>query len=137
MGFSGPVGFAPVNTLWSLMLTLHLLAMAFFVGGQLFLVAAVVPVVRQTGDGERMRAIARRFGYGAGVSFLVSFATGAALASHYGLWSRHALQIKLGLIVVVVGLLGLHARRPRNHVLDAAILVCSLVIVYLGVRVAG
>jgi uncharacterized membrane protein len=43
---------------------LHLLAMAFFVGGQLFLVAAVLPSLRAEGDGDRLRAIARRFGWG-------------------------------------------------------------------------
>ena len=45
-------------------LYLHLLAMAFFVGGQLFLVAAVVPALRGSEDREPMRAIARRFGQG-------------------------------------------------------------------------
>ena len=43
---------------------LHLLAMAFFVGGQLFLVAAVVPSLRAEADRERLRTIARRFGWG-------------------------------------------------------------------------
>jgi uncharacterized membrane protein YgaE (UPF0421/DUF939 family) len=43
---------------------LHLLAMAFFVGGQLFLVAAVVPSLRADDDRDRLRAIARRFGWG-------------------------------------------------------------------------
>jgi hypothetical protein len=38
--------------------------MAFFVGGQLFLVAAVVPSFRGEPDRERLRAIARRFGWG-------------------------------------------------------------------------
>jgi len=42
---------------------LHLLAMAFFVGGQLFLVVAVVPSLRPEGDRDRLRAIARRFGW--------------------------------------------------------------------------
>ena len=43
---------------------LHLLAMVFCVGGQLFLVAAVVPTLRGDEDRERLRAIARRFGWG-------------------------------------------------------------------------
>jgi uncharacterized membrane protein len=43
---------------------LHLLAMAFFVGGQLFLVAAVVPSLGADDDRDRLRAIARRFGWG-------------------------------------------------------------------------
>ena len=47
---------------WDAIRWLHLLAMAFFVGGQLFLVTCVVPVVR--GDRPRIQAVARRFGWG-------------------------------------------------------------------------
>jgi len=36
---------------------LHLLAMAFFVGGQLFLVAAVLPSLRADVDRARLRSI--------------------------------------------------------------------------------
>jgi uncharacterized membrane protein len=42
---------------------LHLLAMAFFVGGQILLAAAVVPSFRADPHRERLRAIARRFGW--------------------------------------------------------------------------
>ena len=74
---------------WEAIRWLHLLAMAFFVGGQLFLAACVVPVVR--GDRPRMQAVARRFGWGTLVALAVLLATGAAMASHYGDWSsRHA-----------------------------------------------
>ena len=55
---------------------LHLLAMAFFVGGQLFLVAAVVPTLRGDDDRERLRAIARRFGWGTLAAIAVLIATG-------------------------------------------------------------
>ncbi|MBK8295643.1 MAG: hypothetical protein IPK93_13175 [Solirubrobacterales bacterium] len=44
------------------MLFFHVVAMAFFLGGQLMLAATVVPVERSNPDPERMRAIARRFG---------------------------------------------------------------------------
>jgi putative copper export protein len=47
---------------WQGVRYLHLLAMAFFVGGQLVFGIAVVPILRQDPDRERMRAIARRFG---------------------------------------------------------------------------
>jgi putative copper export protein len=46
--------------MWEAIRWLHLLAMAFFVGGQLFLVACVVPVVRD--DRPRIPGVVRRFG---------------------------------------------------------------------------
>jgi uncharacterized membrane protein len=52
-----------LGTGWNLVVALHLLAMAFFVGGQLMLAVAVVPVERSAPDRERLRAIARRFGW--------------------------------------------------------------------------
>jgi hypothetical protein len=72
--------------IWQLVLYLHLLAMAFFVGGQLLIAAAVVPVERANPDRARMRGIARRFGYGSVVALLVLLATGIAMASHLDLW---------------------------------------------------
>lgn len=53
-----------MSHVWFTLRWLHILAMAFFVGGQLFLAAIVVPVERRSPDRERLRAIARRFGYG-------------------------------------------------------------------------
>ena len=50
--------------MWDLVRWLHLLAMAFFVGGQLFLVVAVAPALRAEAEREPLRRIARRFGYG-------------------------------------------------------------------------
>jgi uncharacterized membrane protein len=126
-----------VGTGWNLVLALHLLAMAFFVGGQLMLVVAVVPAERSAPDRERLRAIARRFGWGSLVALAVLIATGAAMAGHLGKWGDSELQVKLALVAVVAGLIVWHMRRPQQHVLEAAIFVVSLAIVWLGVSIAG
>jgi uncharacterized membrane protein len=118
--------------LWLGVLYVHLLAMAFFVGGQLLLAVAVVPVERANPDPVRLRGIARRFGYGSLVALAVLLATGIAMASHYGLWDSATLQTKLGLVGVVFALTLAHLRYPRAHVLQAAILLATLAIVWLG-----
>ena len=124
-------------TFWNGVKWLHLIAMAFFVGGQLMLAAVVVPAVRGVGDGEPMRRAARRFGFGTLAAILVLLATGAAMAGHFHKWSNTDLQVKLGLVVAVAVLIHLHMRRPAWHVLDAAIFLTSLAIVWLGIVVAG
>src|SRR3954454_8302597 len=105
--------------------------MAFFVGGQLFLAAVVVPVERTASDRERLRAIARRFGWGTLVAIGVLLATGSAMASHEHLWRDGTLQLKLGCVALVAILVVWHMRRPAMHVLEGAIFVVSLVIVWL------
>ena len=123
-------------TLWNGVLWLHLVAMAFFVGGQLMLGAIVVPVLRGFADRVPLRSAARRFGVGTLAAVAVLAATGAALASHYHRWGDTTLQVKLGLVVLVAILIGAHMRWPQWHVLDGAILAVSLAIVWLGVAVA-
>jgi uncharacterized membrane protein len=124
-------------TFWNGVLWLHLLAMAFFVGGQLMLAAVVVPVLRGAPDRGALRVAARRFGVGTVIAVGVLVATGAAMASHLHKWSDSTLQVKLGLVVVVGVLIGAHMRRPEWHALDAAIFLVSLAIVWLGIVVAG
>src|ERR687896_1922892 len=51
-----------MGRMWETVRWIHLLAMAFFVGGQLVLAAVVVPVLR--GDRARLRDAARRFATG-------------------------------------------------------------------------
>jgi uncharacterized membrane protein len=121
---------------WQAVLYLHLLAMTFFVGGQLVFGIAVVPVLRGDPDPERtrMRAVARRFGYGSLGALGVLLVTGWAMASHYGLWDSSTLQWKLGLVGLVIVLALLHLRYPRLHALQGAILLASLVIVWLGLE---
>jgi len=126
-----------MSDFWQGVLYLHVLAMAFFVGGQLVFGIAVVPVERTAPDRERMRAIARRFGYGSLAALGVLVASGWAMAAHYGMFGDSTLQLKLALVGVVVVLTLLHLRRPRLHALQAAILLASLVIVWLGVDLAS
>jgi len=124
-------------TFWNGVLWLHLLAMAFFVGGQLMLAAIVVPVLRGLDDGAPLRAAARRFGIGTVIAFGVLIITGVAMASHEHLWSDSTLQVKMGLVALVAVLIGAHLHRPEWHVLDAAIFTVSVAIVWLGIVVAG
>jgi hypothetical protein len=68
----------------------------------------------------------------------VLLATGSAMASRFDLWGDGTLQLKLGLVAVLVA--GTCAaprwRRPAMHALEAAIFVVSLVIVWLGPALA-
>lgn len=123
-------------TLWNGVLWLHLLAMAFFVGGQLMLAAVVVPVLRG-GDRAALRAAARRFGIGTLLAVGVLVATGVGMASHYHRWSDSTLQVKLALVVLVGVLIVAHMRWPEQHALDGAIFLASVAIVWLGIVVAG
>jgi putative copper export protein len=123
-------------TFWRGVLWLHLLAMAFFVGGQLMLAAVVVPVLRKASDGAALRNTARRFGYGTLAAVGVLIITGAALASHLHAWSDSTLQTKLGLVVVVAMLILAHMRKPTWRALDGAVFLVSLAIVWCGVAVA-
>lgn len=118
---------------WTVIRFLHLVAMAFFVGGQLVLAAAIAPTLRGR---DEMKAIARRFGIGSAVALVVIIATGAALASHLDRWDDGVLQAKLGLLVLVFALLAGHVVIPRRGLLSGAIALVSLVIVLLGVQLA-
>lgn len=122
------------HDLWQGVLYLHLLAMAFFVGGQLVFGIAVVPVLRGDSDRERMRSVARRFGYGSLTALGVLIVTGWSLASHYHLFGSSTLQWKLALVALVVALTLLHLRWPKLQALQGSILLASLVIVWLGLE---
>lgn len=114
---------------------LHLIAMAFFVGGQLVLVAAVVPALRSR-DREGLRLVARRFGWGSLVALVVLAVTGSIMAGHDHLWGEGTLHLKLGLVGLAVVLTLVHTRRPTWHALEGAVFLLSLVIVWLGIHLA-
>ena len=120
---------------WEVIRFLHLIGMAFFVGGQLMLAVVVVPALRGQ-DRELVRAAARRFGIGSGVALAVIVATGAMMASHYNLWSESKLQAKLGLLVLVFVLTGLHTVTPYTRAISIAVLLTSIAIVWFGVALS-
>ena len=123
-------------TTWLLVRWLHILAMALFVGGQRLLAFGVVPAMRGEADRERLRAVARRFGWLTLGAIGVLLVTGAAMASHYDLWDSGTLHAKLTLVAVVAGLVVWHMARPTMHVLEGLIFLVSLAIVWLGLSLA-
>ena len=122
--------------LWLGVRWLHVVAMAFFVGGQIFLVAAVLPVLRSEDRRRDLRSIARRFGRASVAALAVLIATGTALASRGERWSSGTLQVKLALVATVSGLIVWHLRRPTAHALEGLIFLVSLAIVWLGLALA-
>lgn len=120
---------------WLAVRWLHVLAMALFVGGQLFLVVAVIPALRGA-DREHVRAVARRFGWASLAALGVLIATGSALAGHDNRWSSGTLHVKLALVAGVVLLITWHMRRPGAHAIEAVVFLVSLAIVWLGLALA-
>jgi hypothetical protein len=71
------------------------------------------------------------------VALVVLFATGGALAFHLHLWGDPTFHIKLALVVIVCALLVWHIRRPTWHVLETAVFLLSLAIVWIGLYLAN
>ena len=124
---------------WDIVLWIHLLAMAFFVGGQLFLGAAVVPVFRAQGGIDSpahawMQPIARRFGWGSLIALGIALVTGAAMASNQDLWRETWLNVKMTLVVIAIILVAIHVfvTRGSNRLLQGLILIDSLAIVLVA-----
>jgi uncharacterized membrane protein len=111
---------------------LHVVAMAFFLGGQLMLASTVVPVERSNPDPARMRAIARRFGLGSLVALGVLLFTGMLMASHYELWDYGDFQVKMGLVVALIASVLAHMRFPKAHALMGLTFLLTLGIVWIG-----
>jgi uncharacterized membrane protein len=123
------------ETAWLAVRWLHVLAMALFVGGQLVLAIAIVPVLRSSHRDE-LRAIARRFGWASLVALGLLIATGSTLASRDDRWSSGTLQVKLALVITVAALITWHMRRPGAHAIEGLVFLVSLAIVWLGLALA-
>ena len=77
--------------------------------------------------------MARRFGWMSLAALAVLLVTGAWMATDRDLWSDSTLHAKLTLFVVAGGLILWHLKNGAAHWLQGAILLVSLVIVWLGV----
>jgi uncharacterized membrane protein len=119
---------------WTVVRFLHIVGIAFFVGGQLMIIAAIGPAIRKRGDEETMRVIARRFGIGSIVALAVVVATGVAMASHFSLWHSDVLRVKLMLLVLVAVLLALHVLSPASRAVSYGVAAVSLLVLWLGVK---
>jgi len=125
----------PTNTIppMDFWLFLHLIAMAFFLGGQLMLAAVVVPVVRGDGDPAAMKAVAQRYGIGSAIAIAVLIVSGVVMAAHYNLFSTPEFHLKMGLFVALLVALGLHIKFSDSNFLRAAILLLTLGVVWAGI----
>jgi putative copper export protein len=120
---------------WTLIRFLHVVAIGFFVGGQLMLATVVVPALRGQ-DRQLMRGAAKRFGIASLAALAVIIATGVAMASEFDRWGEPELQAKLALLVLVFVLAGLHVVTPYTRLISVAVLVTSIAIVWFGVDLA-
>lgn len=118
---------------WRLLTYLHLLSMAFFVGGQLFMASVVVPAMRGESNREPLRKAGRYFAYASGIALVVLLATGSMLAGHFQLWDSPKLHLKLALVALVIVLIVWHSRKTDWHWLEGLVFLVSLVITWLGV----
>ena len=119
---------------WTVMVFLHLVAMAFFLGGQMMLAGTVVPVLRTNPDPTEMKSIARRFGIGSEIAISVSLLTGMLMASHYQLWDDSDFQVKMTLVVLTLASLLAHMRFPKVHALMGLTFLLTLATVWAGVN---
>lgn len=120
---------------WTMLIFLHVVAMAFFLGGQIMLAFTVVPVMRaEPAQPERIREVAQRFGIGSLIALAVLLFTGMLLASHFMLWDYGPFQVKMALVVATIVSVLLHMVKGNSHALMGITFLLTLATVYAGVN---
>ena len=107
---------------WMIIIWIHILAAMFWIGGMLFFVLVLVPILRDLSVGQKMDLMSRvgkRFRKAGWVSLAILLLTGFLNLYHRGIPPSEygsALWIKLSLFVVMVSLTLLHdfALGPRS-----------------------
>jgi uncharacterized membrane protein len=126
------------DTLRIIAVWLHILGIAIFVGPQFFLAFAWVPVARTIGDQrvrvELTRKITRRFGIIGGIGLVLIIVAGTYLIAtwrdHYGIPDADVVGftdlrygvifiIKMSLLIVMLGVVGLHTFVIGPRLVDA------------------
>ncbi len=116
------------------MLFLHVIAMAYFLGGQIMLAANVVPVLLKGEDQSQVGAVARGFGMGSLVALGVLLLTGLMMASHFELWDNSQFHVKMTLVIATFIAVGVHMSRGNSRFLMVLTFVLTLATVYAGIH---
>jgi uncharacterized membrane protein len=119
---------------WTIMLFLHVIAMAYFLGGQIMLAANVVPVLIKGEDQSQIGSVARGFGMGSLVALGVLLLTGMAMASHFELWDDSQFQVKMALVLATFISVFVHMARGNSRFLMVLTFVLTLATVYAGIH---
>ncbi len=121
-----------------LLLYLHIIGAAVWVGG-LITVALLVPAVRSaTDDREVVRAVARRFGVISWAALAVQVTTGTLMVLDHA-WTT-TLGVKVGIVMLSAMLAAWHSlaagdQSPRvRGAIQGIILLLALVIVWLAIQ---
>lgn len=119
---------------WTFLIFLHVLAMAYFLGGQIMLAANVVPALRNSPKStEEIRAVAQRFGMGSLAALGVLLLTGMMLASHFEMWDYGPFHVKMALVVATIVAVFIHMMRGQSHALMGITFLLTLATVYAGI----
>lgn len=118
---------------WTFLVFLHVVAMAFFLGGQIMLAFNVVPALRSSASPELIKGVAQRFGIGSLIALGVLVFTGLLLGSHFEMWDRGTFQLKMLFVVLTVTSVFVHMARPSSHYLMGVTFLLTLITVYLGI----
>lgn len=121
-----------------LLLFLHILGAAVWVGG-LIVLGALVPAIRDaTEDRDVIRAVARRFGVVSWVALAVQVTTGSLMLLDHA-WST-TLSVKIGLVMLSAILAAWHSLAAGDQspavrgAIQGVILMLALAIVWLAIQ---
>lgn len=102
------------------LLFIHLLCVSLWVGGQLFLLAVVMPAARKLPAEQRtdtIRAVARQYGVVSVPVLLLIVLTGGAMAGrlHLSMSDNTAFEYKMICVAIAIGFTVLHIVAGRKH----------------------